>query len=222
VNFKVIERGAVSDVVLTEPRQTMEDLVELRSTIQARPADAGPLVIRPSGPAFCVGLNRAKTGPQTVEELSETVLWPILNLYEAISEASFPVVAAVRGGAIGLGFAIAASCDLIIASESATFAVPELSSGVPPLLALSALMKVLPKQTAFHMVATASEVDARRLWTMGAVADVVPDGEFDDAVDALGASLAAAPPISYVKEYLAGEPNSERAAARLGPFLADA
>jgi enoyl-CoA hydratase len=148
------------------------------------------------------------------------VIWPILDLYEAMRSAPFPVIGAVRGQADGLGFAIAASCDLVVAAEDAEFALPELSTGVPPLLAISALVPILPRAVVVHIVATSGAVTARRLFELGAIAEVVPDADLEAAAAALGETLAAVPPFRLAKEYLAGEANPERAAEALGEFIA--
>jgi enoyl-CoA hydratase/carnithine racemase len=220
-NFDVVDGDSVSSIVFNQPYLTLDDLTAITSVLSSRSAEAGPLIVRASGPDFCTGLRRTPAeGPQTADQIRKDVIWPILDVYGAMRSAPFPVIGAVRGQADGLGFAIAASCDLIVASENAEFALPELSTGVPPLLALSALMAVLPRAVALHVVATSGTLEAKRLFELGAIAEVVPDADLDRAADALGKTLAAVPPFRLVKEYLAGEANPERAADTLGEFIA--
>jgi enoyl-CoA hydratase/carnithine racemase len=193
----------------------------MASVLSSRSAEAGPVIVRASGPDFCTGLRRTPAeGPQTADQIRKDVIWPILDLYGAMRSAPFPIIGAIRGRADGLGFAIAASCDLVVAAENAEFALPELSTGVPPLLALSALMPILPRAVALHVVATSGTMEARRLFELGAIAEVVPDADLDKAAAALGETLAAVPPFRLAKEYLAGEANPERAADALGEFIA--
>lgn len=94
-----------------------------------------------------------------------------------------PIVAAVNGVAMGGGFEIALSCDLIIASENATFALPEPRVG---LAALAGGLQRLPRQIglkrAMGMILTGRHVSAREGYELGFVNEVVPRGE------ALGAS----------------------------------
>ena len=89
-----------------------------------------------------------------------------------------PVIAAVNGVAMGGGFEIALACDLIIASENATFALPEPRVG---LAALAGGLHRLPRQIgmkrAMGMILTGRHVSAREGFDLGFVNEVVPKGE---------------------------------------------
>ena len=89
-----------------------------------------------------------------------------------------PAIAAVNGVAMGGGFEIALACDLIIASENATFALPEPRVG---LAALAGGLQRLPRQIglkrAMGMILTARHVSAREGLELGFVNEVVPQGE---------------------------------------------
>jgi enoyl-CoA hydratase/carnithine racemase len=89
-----------------------------------------------------------------------------------------PIIAAVNGVAMGGGFEIALACDLIIASENATFALPEPRVG---LAALAGGLQRLPRQIglkrAMGMVLTGRHVSAREGFELGFVNEVVPAGE---------------------------------------------
>ena len=89
-----------------------------------------------------------------------------------------PIIAAVNGVAMGGGFEIALACDLIIASENATFALPEPRVG---LAALAGGVHRLPRQIglkrAMGMILTARHVSAKEGLELGFVNEVVPAGE---------------------------------------------
>src|SRR5580698_643194 len=89
-----------------------------------------------------------------------------------------PIIAAVNGVAMGGGFEIALACDLIIASENATFALPEPRIG---LAALAGGLHRLPRQIglkrAMGMILTARHVSAREGETLGFVNEVVAPNE---------------------------------------------
>jgi enoyl-CoA hydratase/carnithine racemase len=89
-----------------------------------------------------------------------------------------PLIAAVNGVAMGGGFEIALACDLIIASENATFALPEPRVG---LAALAGGVHRLPRQIglkrAMGMILTARHVSAKEGLELGFVNEVVPQGE---------------------------------------------
>ena len=98
-----------------------------------------------------------------------------------------PIIAAVNGVAMGGGFEIALACDLIIASENATFALPEPRVG---LAALAGGLHRLPRQIglkrAMGMILTARHVSAKEGQELGFVNEVVPQGEALAAARALG------------------------------------
>lgn len=89
-----------------------------------------------------------------------------------------PIIAAVNGVAMGGGFEIALACDLIIASENASFALPEPRVG---LAALAGGLHRLPRQIglkrAMGMILTARHVSAKEGHELGFVNEVVPQGE---------------------------------------------
>jgi crotonobetainyl-CoA hydratase len=89
-----------------------------------------------------------------------------------------PIIAAVNGVAMGGGFETALACDLIIASENATFALPEPRVG---LAALAGGLHRLPRQIglkhAMGMILTGRHVSAREGFELGFVNEVVPAGE---------------------------------------------
>ena len=98
-----------------------------------------------------------------------------------------PIIAAVNGVAMGGGFEIALACDLIIASENATFALPEPRVG---LAALAGGVHRLPRQIglkrAMGMILTARHVSAKEGLELGFVNEVVPQSEADGGRRALG------------------------------------
>jgi crotonobetainyl-CoA hydratase len=108
-----------------------------------------------------------------------------------------PIIAAVNGVAMGGGFEIALACDLIIASENATFALPEPRVG---LAALAGGLHRLPRQIglkrAMGMILTARHVPAREGLELGFVNEVVPQGEALSAALRWAETIAKNSPMS--------------------------
>jgi crotonobetainyl-CoA hydratase len=108
-----------------------------------------------------------------------------------------PLIAAVNGVAMGGGFEIALACDLIIASENATFALPEPRVG---LAALAGGLQRLPRQIgmkrAMGMVLTGRHVGAREGHELGFVNEVVPQGEALAAAERWAETIAKNSPMS--------------------------
>ena len=108
-----------------------------------------------------------------------------------------PVIAAVNGVAMGGGFEIALACDLIIASETAVFALPEPRVG---LAALAGGLHRLPRQIglkrAMGMILTGRRVSAREGLELGFVNEVTPPGELMAAARRWAVLIAECSPMS--------------------------
>ena len=108
-----------------------------------------------------------------------------------------PIIAAVNGVAMGGGFEIALACDLIIASENATFALPEPRVG---LAALAGGVHRLPRQIglkrAMGMILTARHVSAKEGLELGFVNEVVPQGEALAAAERWAETICKNSPMS--------------------------
>ncbi|OSJ36852.1 enoyl-CoA hydratase [Bradyrhizobium japonicum] len=108
-----------------------------------------------------------------------------------------PFIAAVNGVAMGGGFEMALACDLIIASENATFALPEPRVG---LAALSGGLLRLPQQIgvkrAMGMILTGRHVSAREGFELGFVNEVVPRGEALAAAERWAETICKNSPMS--------------------------
>jgi crotonobetainyl-CoA hydratase len=112
-------------------------------------------------------------------------------------DLSKPVIAAVNGVAMGGGFEIALACDLIIASESATFALPEPRVG---LAALAGGLNRLPRQIgakrALGMILTGRHVGAAEGYDLGFVNEVVPHEETLTAARRWARQICECAPLS--------------------------
>jgi enoyl-CoA hydratase/carnithine racemase len=108
-----------------------------------------------------------------------------------------PLIAAVNGVAMGGGFEIALACDLIIAADTATFALPEPRVG---LAALAGGLHRLPRQIgtkrALSMILTGRRVSAADGQEMGFVAEVVPAAELMAAANRWAAQIVELSPMS--------------------------
>lgn len=106
--------------------------------------------------------------------------WP--RLTERFDLAK-PVIACVQGYALGGGFELALACDLIVAAESAVFALPEARLGlIPGAGGVFRLVRQLPVKTAMGYLLTGRRIPAATALHLGLVNEVVPEPELDDCV----------------------------------------
>jgi enoyl-CoA hydratase len=200
--------GDVTTIILNRPeagnRQTDATWAEVTKMIDAAAQDSRVILFKGAGDDFCLGREAmGQPGPvleaYAVRERSET----IFNLYGAFRNAKVPIIGVVQGRAVGLGCALAALCDITIASEKARFQLPEMSHRIMPTIAMSALVDRVPRKAATYLVYSTQEIDAHKALTFGLVSNVVPAGELDAAVANLVEQLKKTPlaALLAVKEY---------------------
>jgi crotonobetainyl-CoA hydratase len=108
-----------------------------------------------------------------------------------------PVIAAVNGVAMGGGFEIALACDIIIAAESATFALPEPRVGLAALAGgIHRLPREIGTKQALGMILTGRHVPAAEGQQLGFVNEVVPDGTVVEAAKRWAAQILECSPMS--------------------------
>ena len=108
-----------------------------------------------------------------------------------------PVIAAVNGMAVGGGFELALSCDLILASSAASFALPEIRAGTLADAAAIKLPRRMPHHIAMELLLTGRWMDAPEAHRWGLVNEVLaPDALLERAWE-LARTLAAGPPLVF-------------------------
>ena len=110
---------------------------------------------------------------------------------------SKPIIARVSGMALGGGFELALACDIIIASETATFALPEPRRGLIPFAGgVHRLPRQLPLKTAMGHLLTGRSMSATRAYELGLVNEVAPADQLDASVASWVADILACAPLA--------------------------
>jgi enoyl-CoA hydratase len=124
--------------------------------------------------------------------------------FAAVYECAVPVIAAVHGFCLGGGIGLVGNADIIIASDDATFGLPEVDRGA--LGAATHLSRLVPQHKMRAMVYTSATATAAELHEFGSVLQVVPRDELRDAAFAVAATIASKSPvvIRAAKESLNG------------------
>ncbi|MGI9597882.1 MAG: enoyl-CoA hydratase-related protein [Acidimicrobiales bacterium] len=156
--------------------------------------DAWVAIITGNGRAFSAGNDlkyQAEGGDRSAAP--ESGFAGLTNRYDLTK----PVIAAVNGVAMGGGFEIALACDLIIAAESAVFALPEPRVGLAALAGgLHRLPREIGTKQALGMILTGRRVSAEEGRSLGFVNEVVADGEVVDAAKRWAAQILECSPMS--------------------------
>jgi cyclohexa-1,5-dienecarbonyl-CoA hydratase len=166
--------------------EMMERVNEALLEIKSHP-EIKVLVIRGKGKAFCAGVDVADHTRDKVSRMIQV----FHRIFETIRLLDVVAVAAVDGHALGGGFELAIGCNLVVATESARFAVPEIKLGVFPPLACVVLPRAAPRRKAMEWILTGEQVSARELESYGLVNRVFPKDEFEQGLDELVGQLTS-------------------------------
>lgn len=205
-NIIVETRGKAGLVTLNRPNALNalnEALIaELNEALAAFETDPliGCSVITGSDKAFAAGADVKEMAEKTYVE---AYLGKFLDGWTRISETRKPVIAAVSGFCLGGGLELAMMCDLIIASESARFALPEITLGIMPGAGgTQRLPRFIGKAKAMDMILTGRMMDAAEAERSGLVARVVPPGKLLDEALAAADKIASysRPVVMMAKE----------------------
>ena len=177
---------------LSEPH--MEELIDAFRAI-GKQRETSVVVLAGNGPAFCAGHDlRELTGRDVV--FYRRIFDLCTELMETIQSIPQPVIARVHGIATAAGCQLAASCDLVVASEDSRFATPGVKIGLFCTTPMVALTRSVGRKRALEMLLTGEPVDARTAAEWGLVNRVVPAGRLEDETSSLARQVAGASPLT--------------------------
>jgi enoyl-CoA hydratase len=146
--------------------------------------------------AFAAGADIKELARQTPTSLTVD---DHFHRWERIKRIRKPIIAAVRGFALGGGCELAMACDMIVAGEDAQFGQPEIKLGVMPGAGgTQRLTRAIGKARAMELVLTGGTIGAREAETHGLVSRVVPSEATVPAALELAAGIAAMPPVAVI------------------------
>jgi methylglutaconyl-CoA hydratase len=153
------------------------------------------IVLTGAGPDFCAGADLEelrRTAAAGVEE-SLADAHRMAELFLALRHHPVPVVAAVRGRALGGGFGLAAACDLVLAEEGAEFGLPEVHLGFVPAMVMALLRRKLGEGRTLELAILGEMLEADAAARAGFVNRIYPRAAFADAVGEYASRLASRP-----------------------------
>jgi len=118
-----------------------------------------------------------------------------VELFKLIGSLGKPTVCAARGHVLAGALGIALACDLIVASEQATFGTPEINVGAFPFMIMALIYRNVPRKKANELLLLGERFSAHEALQAGLVNKVVPGAEFDAAVSGWAVKLASASPV---------------------------
>src|SRR3954466_9286565 len=146
--------------------------------------------------AFAAGADikeMADATPVTLTQANNFARW------ERLKRVRVPIIAAVRGFALGGGCELAMACDTIVAADDAVFGQPEIRIGIMPGAGgTQRLTRALGKAKAMEMILTGSQLSAVEAAERGLVSRVVAREQTLPEALALAAEIAAQPPLAVI------------------------
>ncbi|MGW8270877.1 MAG: enoyl-CoA hydratase [Burkholderiales bacterium] len=143
--------------------------------------------------AFAGGADLAELGALDVDS-GRRFITKVHEACDAVRRCPAPVIARVRGYALGAGLELAASCDIRVASEDAMFGMPEVRFGIPSVVEAALLPRMLGRGRAAWFLLTGRNIDARTALDWGLVERVVPAEALDAEVNATLAAIGEMDP----------------------------
>jgi enoyl-CoA hydratase len=153
------------------------------------------VVLTGEGRAFCAGADLKERSSGAPEP---GAYWRNSRggreAYHSIRECTKPVIGAINGAALGGGLALAASCDILIASEAALLGLPEIDVGL--MGGQRHAMRLFSHSRLRTMALTGQRIPGPELYRTGVVEACVPAGELIDAALSMARTLAAKSPVA--------------------------
>ena len=165
-----------------------------------RNRDVGAVVIRGAGGSFCAGADLGEAAKMFADPLEPAVYDGTTRIYNAFVQAGrleAPVIAAVRGAAVGAGMNLALAADLRIVADNARLISGFLRLGVHPGGGhMMLLAETAGVEAACAMALFGQEIDGRRARELGLAWDSVPDAQVEALAQQLAARAAADPELA--------------------------
>lgn len=196
----VEQRGQVGLVTLNRPQAlnalNQVLLSELAQALTAFDADegVGAMVLTGGERAFAAGADIREMAEASEAEMRQK---GFVELFDRLRRIKKPLVAAVSGFALGGGCELALACDIILASETARFGLPEVTIGViPGAGGTQRLTHIVGKYLAMEMILNNRHLTAAEAAQFGLVNRVLPVERLLEESIALAQSLAARAPLA--------------------------
>ncbi len=180
------QRNAISPVALTLFHEYLD---------QAQ-ADEAVRVICITGAgkkAFCSGADLA--GGLGGDDDSRGLFDRYARLISRLAAYPKPTVARVNGYCLAGGTGFMLGCDIVIAKASSKFGTPEVNVGLFPMMIGTLIFRNVPRKKAMEMIMLGEKLTADQALDMGLITRVVPDVDFDEAVQAVLSALVGKSPL---------------------------
>ncbi|OZI43229.1 enoyl-CoA hydratase/isomerase family protein [Bordetella genomosp. 4] len=162
----------------------------------ARDTQLRAVIVRGNYGTFCAGRDLRELDIQHDDSKTSAAerIAPVIRLAHAVQHCAVPTLAVVEGKAVGLGVALASWCDLVLATDDATFQIPEARAGIVPTFTAASLAQAIGQRQALAMCVDGCAISAAIAQAYGLVQQTCPIAELDDYIDTLCQSVVQGGP----------------------------
>ena len=179
-------RNALSEALLSRIEEALEAI--------AGDDSARVVVVAANGSIFSSGHDLAEMVNRSEVEYAG-LFGRCSRVMQRLRTMPQPVIARVQGPALAAGCQLVASCDLAVASESATFSTPGVKIGLFCSTPMIPLVRAIPPRAAMEMLLTGESIDAHRALALGLINRVVPLDQLDAVVGEWADAIKSASPL---------------------------
>jgi enoyl-CoA hydratase/carnithine racemase len=158
-----------------------------------RDVNVRAVILRAEGKGFQAGVDIKELAADPTKQALVEVNRGCYEAFAAVYDCEVPVIAAVQGFCLGGGLALAGNADIVVASDDATFGLPEVDRGA--LGVATHLARFVPQHKLRAMFFTGSTVTAGELLALGTVEKVVPRAELHETALAYARTIAEKSPL---------------------------
>jgi cyclohexa-1,5-dienecarbonyl-CoA hydratase len=172
---------------------TCDLMKKIRAALEQIAADSTlkAVAVTAAGKAFSAGADVGEHAPEKAAELIDS----FGGLIRGLAALELPVVMAVDGAALGGGFELVMMADVLLATERARFAQPEIRLGFFAPVAVARLPALVGPARATEIICTGRTYDAEEMLRCGLVTRVVPSAELETALETTLDDLRRASPL---------------------------
>ena len=199
-NILVSKEGSIAILQLNRPKalnalsfELMGELVKVLEDLE-KDQDVRAIILTGDERAFAAGADLKEMSQASPVDL---ILGRRFELWDRLRKIGKPIIAAVNGYCLGGGNELAMNCDIIIASQTATFGQPEVNVGIMPGAGgTQRLIRAVGKYRAMEMILTGKSITADEAHRIGLVNRVVPAVSLMVEARKIANEIASKPPIS--------------------------
>lgn len=213
-NLLLRREGGIAQITLNRPQKRnallREQLAEFRDFLTQVQSDRHLRAVQltAEGPVFCAGMDLAQMQETAAHPLATTRWRHDAELYRDVLRELWllpvPTVAVVQGPAVAGGFGLVLACDLVLASEAATFFLPEPQRGLTAAIVTPLLVYRLGAAAASYLLLSGRQIDAHQASGWGLCQQVVKSGMLASATNDLLESICSGSPqaLAATKRHL--------------------